>query len=87
MVKIDQKLYCFSAVLVITNGIKMFLCSPIFFDRSDRNSNPSAKRTCIELSPCGEESSNEEKLNLAKKVEGAISNSVNTLISKLLDDI
>ena len=50
-------------------------------------SNPSAKRTCIELSPCGEESSIEEKLNLAKKVEGAISNSVNALIPKLLDDI
>ena len=49
--------------------------------------NPSAKRTCIELSPCGEESSFEEKLNLAKKVEGAISNSVNALIPKLLDVI
>ena len=33
------------------------------------------------------ESSIEENLNLAKKVEGAISNSVNALIPKLLDDI
>ena len=49
--------------------------------------NPSTKRTCIKLSPCGEESSVEEKLNLAKKVKGAISNSVNALIPKLLDDI
>ena len=58
-----------------------------FHDQTPVCSNPSAKRTCIELSPYGEESYIEEKLNLAKKVEGAISNSVNALIPKLLDDI
>ena len=58
-----------------------------FHDQTPVCCNPSAKRTCIELSPSGEESSIEDKLNLAKKVEGAISNSVDALIPKLLDDI